>query len=72
MGGYSKSMELQQKSVVQSKLLNRTKNRTQTGHVLSNNGLCQHSVHRACHYFFLVLVVNSDQFWILQSYTLLL
>ena len=34
-----------------TKLLNRTKNRTPS-HVLSNNGLCQHSVHRACYHFF--------------------
>ena len=33
-----------------SKLLNRTKNRT-PGHMLSNNGLCLHSMHSMYYYF---------------------
>ena len=53
-------MELQQKSVVWSKLVNCTKNRT-PGHMLNNNGLCQCSMHRASN-IFSILAVNSDRF----------
>ena len=49
-GGLSKSMYLQQKLVVRSKLLNHAKNRT-SGHMLSNNGLCQCSMRSTCYYF---------------------
>ena len=45
--------------------------RTTPGHVLSNNGLCRSAQHLQYVLLFLVLVVNSDQFQIFQSYTLL-
>ena len=66
----SKSMQPQQKPVVQAKLLNRTKNSIPS-HMLSNNGLC---LCIAAHYvlLLLVLVVNSTRFGISRSYTLLL
>ena len=57
-------------SKLTAKLLNCTKNRT-SGYMLSNIGAC---LGVAVQYMllFLVLAVNSDQFQILQSYTLLL
>ena len=42
------------------------------GHMLSNDGLCLYMRHVQCVLPFLVLVVNSDRFQILRSYTLLL
>ena len=65
-----KNGRLQQECVTSIVQLNCTKNRP-PGHVLSNNGLC---LCTAVQYVLLslVLVVNSDQFQILWSYTLLL
>ena len=73
-GSLSKTVTLK----VLSKLLNQTKSRT-SGHVLSNNGLCNICLYAAYTHaqymyvlLFLVLAVNSDRFQILQSYILLL
>ena len=70
MGELSKNVQLQQKPVIKAKLLSCTKNRTLVMCMFSNINISMQCVQ--CVLLFLVLAVNSAQFQILCSYTLLL